>query len=122
MRYQATTDTIDHIAALVFQVRPGWDPSLVRVVLHSHTAHVDGNDLAIAALRAAHDPNLPTPKAIGWRGPHWRDLDTKPPEVTDSVWCGICRKPEHRCVTERVGVDDDHAFEPTARPAPRRRR
>lgn len=120
MRYTASTETIEHIAALVEQVRPEWEPALVKIVLHSHTAHVDGNDLAVAALRAANDPRLPTPKAIGWRGPHWRDLDTKPPEVTDLQWCGICYKPEPRCVTERIG-DDDHPFEPSARP-PRGRR
>lgn len=120
MHYTATIDTIDHIVQLVEQVRPQWDPALVRIVLLSHTSHVHGNDLAIAALRCASDENMPSPKAIGWRGPHWRDLGSKPPEVKDQQWCGICTKPESRCRSERL-ADDDHDFEPT-RTAPRTRR
>lgn len=115
MRYHATTETIEHITQLVYQVRPGWDPALVRIILRSHVAHVDGNDLAIAALRCASNETMPGPKAIGWRGPHWRDLDTRPPEVKGVLWCEVCGKVESRCLTERW-ADDDHDFEPTGRP------
>lgn len=120
MRYTAGPDTLDHIVQLVWQVRPGWDPDLVRLVLEHHVTHVDGNDLAIAALRCASDENMLTPKTIGWRGPHWRDLDTRPHEVKDPRWCAVCMKPEPRCETERW-ADDDHTFEPMARPVRSRR-
>lgn len=109
--YTATADTLNHVAYLVHQKRPSWDVLTVRVVLHSHAHEVDGNDLAIAALRAAADDRLPTPKAIGWRGPHWRDLKTCPPEAKRQPVCGVCRKVESKCY-DRKGLDDDHAFEP----------
>lgn len=112
MTYTASPDTVRHIAALVEQTRPEWDEFLVRIVLHDLAPRVDGNDLAIAALRCAADPKLPTPKAIGWRGRHWRDLDSTPPDLGARPICRICGKPEHRCY-DRKGIDDDHAFEPT---------
>lgn len=112
MGYTASLDTLDLVARLVEQERPDWDPVLVKLVLHSHTSLVDGSDLAIAALRAAQNRDLPTPKAIGWRGPHWRDLATQPIEVRAAERCTTCGKPEPRCVMERPGRDDDHRFEP----------
>jgi hypothetical protein len=112
MSYTASPATIDHIAALVVQACPKWDRLTVRVVLQSHAHEVDGNDLAIAALRCAVDPKMPGPKAIGWRGPHWHGLGTTPPNAAPRPICSICRKPEHRCYSERKGIDDDHAFEP----------
>lgn len=114
MTYTASAETVDHLAALVQQARPAWELTTIRLVLLAHAGTVDGTDLAIAALRAAIDPNLPSPKAIGWRGPHWRDLKTCPPSAAKSPLCWVCNKPEHRCYSERKGVDDDHAFE--ARP------
>lgn len=112
MSYQASPETLDHLAALVHQARPDWEPMLVRVILQSHAHHVDGNDLAIAALRAAANPDLPKPASIGWRGPHWRGLDTMPPNVAPSRRCNVCGKTEPDCYTQRPGRDDDHAFEP----------
>lgn len=109
-RYTATQDTLDHIAALVEQVRPEWEPSLVKIVLRHHCSLVDGNDLAIAALRAAANLDLPNPKAIGWRGKHWDGLDTVPLEVKSPDRCDTCGKPEPRCWSERPGRDDDHVF------------
>lgn len=111
MSYHASTETLDHIAALVNQARPDWDAMLVRVILQGHAHQVDGNDLAIAALRAAANLDLPRPAAIGWRGPHWRDLATVPPEAERPKRCNVCGKTEPRCYTERPGRDDDHAFE-----------
>lgn len=113
MTYNANPATVDHIAQLVVNARPEWDYLVIRVVLNSHAAKVDGTDLAIAALRAARNPNFLTPKAIGFRGAHWDDLDTKPPEVT-TVVCEVCGKTEARCY-ERKGVDDDHLFAPSRR-------
>lgn len=110
-RHAASVDDVGHIAALVANIRPDWDPGLVRVVLLSHRDQVDGADLAVAAIRAARNLNFRTPKSIGWRGPHWRDLDTQPIAVArDTRRCGICGKTEPRCYSERVGPDD-HEFE-----------
>lgn len=109
--YKATADTISHLAHLVHQQRPDWDVFLVRVILDAHSHQVAGNDLAIAALRAAADDRLPSPKAIGWRGPHWHGLATCPPEAQRQPRCGVCGLPESRCY-DRKGIDDDHAFEP----------
>lgn len=120
MGYTATTETIDHIAALVEQQRPEWEPALVKIILRSHVSHVDGTDLAVAALRAATNLNLPSPKAIGWRGPHWDGLATKPPEITDLRWCSVCGRREPDCYAVRH-AGDDHTFEASARP-PRNRR
>lgn len=111
-RYAATTDAIEHIAALVVQQRPEWDAALVKIILHSHAGQVDGNDLAIAALRAAGNPDLPTPKAIGWRGRHWDGLGTVPPDVAPAERCFVCGKREPECWSSRPGRDDDHVFEP----------
>lgn len=115
MRYGATLDTLDHIAALVYQQRPGWDPGLVKIVLRDLAPTVDGSDLAVAAIRAAMNDDLPGPKSIAWRGPHWRDLRTLPPDVKRKEWCAVCGRPENVCYSARHG-DDDHAFEPTTKP------
>lgn len=112
MTYTAGPEAISSITALVVQARPEWDAGLVTVVLHSHAQHVDGSDLAVAAIRAARNPDLPGPKAIGWRGPHWRDLATKPVELRDPTRCTVCGKPEPQCYSHRPGIDDDHTFEP----------
>lgn len=117
MHYTASHQTIDHIVQLIAEVQPVWEPGLVRVVLYGHTAQVHGNDLAIAALRfAASDDALRIgPKGIGWRGPHWDGLNSKPIEAEDLRWCGVCgKRGEPRCRLERFG-DDDHEFEPTTR-------
>lgn len=111
MGYTATTDTLDHITAMVAQERPEWEPGLVKYILQSHAGQVTGSDLAIAALRAAQNRNLPSPKAIGWRGPHWDGLATKPADQVSPEWCGICGRREPECYSVR-GPDDDHVFEP----------
>lgn len=117
-RYTASTETCDRIAALVEQQRPEWDRQLVKVILLQHAPLVDGTDLAIAALRASLDLNLPGPKSIGWRGPHWHGLTTCPPEAAKPKRCGVCGRHEPQCYAVRFG-DDDHVFEPTDRPVSR---
>lgn len=112
MGYRASKDTVDHIAALVMQERPEWDPAVVTIVLDRLTVTVDGSDLAVAALRAAQNRDLPSPKAIGWRGPHWSGLSTVPLEIKAGPRCTVCGKREPQCYGQRPGRDDDHAFEP----------
>lgn len=113
------TSTVDHAVALVFNARPQWDPSLVRVIFLSHP-EVDVTDLTIAALRLARDPNAYHPKGIAWRGAHWEGLDTRPTDQRTWTWCGVCGRPEPECLSVRFG-GDDHEHEPTARPVKARR-
>lgn len=113
--YEASRETIDHLVALVVQARPSWDQQLVHVVLSDLARKVAGNDLAIAALRAASNTDLPQPKAIAWRGPHWVGLESDPPAgPLNPPRCGVCGHHEPRCYSVRHG-DDDHTFEPVAR-------
>ncbi len=112
--FTAGPDTVNHIAALVTAIRPSWDTGLVKVVLLSHASVVNGADLAIAALRCAANESMPYPKSIGWRGPHWDGLETMPLDVAPQERGDICGTTEPRCYSERVGIDDDHAFEPLA--------
>lgn len=111
MSYIASGDTIDRLTYLVVAERPEWDEWVVRSVLHSHKMQVDGTDLAIASMRAAKNRNYLTPKAIGWRGPHWDGLDTKPVEAQHRDRCGVCGRYEPQCAAIRPG-GDDHLFEP----------
>lgn len=115
--YTPTTDSLHAIALLVNQARPDWPPALVLSVLEGHATNVDGSDLAIAAIRAARTPTYRTPKTIGWRGPHWDGLTTQPAGMLPTARCGVCGKFEDRCLTQRIGLDDDHEFEPTPGPA-----
>jgi len=105
-------DPLGSLVDLVFEVRPEWDPGLVRLVLVAHKDQCNFGDLSIAALRAARTPEVRTPKAIGWRGPHWDGLATKPLHVEHRERCAVCGKTEPRCMFERPGPDD-HPFEPT---------
>lgn len=112
MTYAPDRDTTEHLVELAIQERPDWDRGLLRVILNDLVAkRVTGNDLALATLRLAADPKLLPAKAIAWRGAHWRDLDSTPPEVSLPDRCRVCGKPEPRCLTERPGLDDDHQFE-----------
>lgn len=121
MGYTATDPVISSIADLVWQERPEWDRPLVGIILRDLARYVDGSDLAIAALRAAQNRAVPEPRAIAWRGPHWRDLNSLPPEAKAQARCSVCGKVESRCLTERPGPDD-HRFEPTDPTALRVRR
>lgn len=113
--HNASDQELDAIAFLVSQARPEWQAGLVLSVLTAHRSQVDAADLAVAALRAARNPDYRTPKTIGWRGEHWRGLTTVIPDMKPRERCGVCGKTEDRCETQRVGLDDDHAFEPVQR-------
>lgn len=107
----ATPQDIDNLSALVSSIRPDWQQWLVRQVIAAHRERVDLADLSEAAVRCARDSQLDTPKAITFRGAHWRGLDTAPAEITGGPRCTTCGKIEARCLTERPGPDD-HPFEP----------
>ena len=109
----ATDEDLEALATLVYSLRPrmDWERWLIRQVLATHRHTIDLADLAEAAVRCARDSQLSTPKAIIFRGKHWRDLDTAPPHVTGGPRCTTCGKVEARCLTERPGPDD-HPFEP----------
>lgn len=104
--------TLAHLSALVHAVRPDWPEYAVSSVLQAHASSVRLGDLCIAALRAAQDPTFRTPRTIGWRGPHWRGLETVPSDARPAERCDTCGKPEPRCLMERPGRDDDHPFTP----------
>ncbi len=118
-QHRATTQDLASIVQLVSEMRPDWDSNLISLVLIAHRDQVDAADLAVAAIRAAQDPEHRTPKVIGWRGHHWDGARTKPPRIRDLEICGVCGKPEDRCYSERPGHDDDHDFEPTRKLVPR---
>lgn len=102
---------VDAIVTLVMAERPDWEEALTRYILLDLARRVDGLDLARAALAAAANPDLPGPKSIGWRGPHWRGLNSCPPELAAPLICQICGRPEPECWGVRFGADD-HDFEP----------
>jgi hypothetical protein len=84
--YQASPETLTHLAHLVHQARPDWDTGLVRIVLADLARSVDGSDLAVASIRAACDP-------LG-RGHYWVwarvwvDNQTRGPRIRVCVACG----------------------------------
>lgn len=116
----AHPDDLDHktanpadlqaIARLAHSTRPDWPEAAILTVLQSHAAQVHLADLTVAAMRAAQRPEFRTPRAIGWRGPHWDGAKTMPLEVAAKDRCDTCGKTEPRCLTERPGQDDDHVF------------
>lgn len=118
MGYRAGEQTLAHIAALVCAERPHWEEGLVKTILRAHAANVSGTDLAIASLRLALDDTIHTPKAIGWRGAHWRGLSSTPPSATLGPRCRTCGKREADCLTQRprTADPDDHPFEPREEP------
>lgn len=117
MRYPTRQDR-DHLADLVCSIRPEWQRWLVLSILQAHAHNIDLVDMTIAAVRTAADKTIDTPKAIGWRSRHWRDLDTAPAQVTKHRQrCSVCGKTEEACWTQRPGPDD-HAFDPVDRDSP----
>lgn len=113
-QHNASPVELDAIAELVFAIRPRWETGLVRAVLLAHVQQVDAGDLAVAAIRAAQNMDYRTPKTIGWRGPHWDGARTKPLDQQRLAYCRTCGKREDKCETQRIGLDDDHAFEPSS--------
>ncbi len=109
----ATDEDIENLSALVYSIRPAmdWERWLIRQVLAAHRSTIDLADLAEAAVRCARDSQISTPKAIIFRGRHWRDLATAPAAITGGPRCTTCGKIEGRCLTERPGPDN-HEFEP----------
>lgn len=73
-----TPTQTQYVAALVAELRPGWDPQGIRAALLK-AANRDAFDVALAALRAAREPGNRTPAVIPLAGPHWES--SKPPAV-----------------------------------------
>lgn len=115
--HHASRSEVDHLALLIIGLRPEWDEGLVRVVLLSHRDQCDASDLAIAALRAARNPDCPHPKWLGHRGPWWDVAITTPVYVKPTERCQICNKTEPDCYSQRPGAGDDHRFETPSRSA-----
>lgn len=100
------------IAELVSLFRPDWPAHIVRSVLESHP-HAEALPVAIAALRAAANPDLPHPRSIMWKGKHWQGIEgTLPAAVRPLERCEVCGKTEELCYTAPGRAQDDHPFTP----------
>lgn len=103
------------LAALACAARPRgaskWDPAGV-VAAISHVRHLPLAEVGIATLRAASDPTLKTPGAIGntttscWRSEPSTTLAR--PAYDPFTTCGICGRSRHDCERNPYG---DHDFE-----------
>lgn len=89
------------LVAILVDVRPSWEPSLVAAVLSAHREQVDAPALVRAAIDAADDPDVYDPRAIGWS--LRRSTSTPIPR------CATCSLPADQCA-RRPGRDDDHPF------------
>lgn len=106
-------DRLPDLAAIVADLRPGWDASLIFSILTAHRSSVSGSTLIRAVVDAADDPDVVDPRAIAWG---LRRAEHAPLPV-----CAVCSRPADQCA-RRTGVDDDHEFidkaslSPVARP------
>jgi hypothetical protein len=96
-----TADRLPDLAAVVADLRPGWDAGLLLSILSAHRSAVPGAVLVRAALDAADDPDVVDPRAIGWA--------LRRAQSSSVPVCAVCNLPADRCA-RRVGVDDDHEF------------
>lgn len=60
------------LAAFLHEMRPDWDERGILPALQGARDRAGNFDLAIAAIRAAGDPNNRTPAVIGMDGAHWQ--------------------------------------------------
>lgn len=102
------------IAELVELFRPDWPAHVTRSILESHP-HAQALPVAVAALRAAGNPELPHPRAIMWRGKHWAGLEADVPAGRPLERCEVCGKTEELCYTAPGRSSDDHPFTPVRR-------
>lgn len=98
-----SADHLPALAAIVADLRPGWDASLVLSILTGHRSSVTGATLVRAAVDAADDPDVVDPRAIAW------DLRRAANDSAPIPRCAVCGKTADQCA-RRVGKDDDHEF------------
>lgn len=110
-------DAVEKVTDLVMELRPEWDEYVVRAMARDLSQRLPLDSWVPAVIRGAATPDLPQPRAILWRGPHWDHTKQRPPEVQERDRCDVCGKVESRCVMARPGVDDDHPFTPKRRTA-----
>lgn len=111
-RIALTPETCRVIAELVERFRPDWPAHVTASILSSHP-NAAAHPVAIAALRAAGDPDLPHPRSIMWKGKHWSGLEGDLPDsVTPQQRCTVCGKIESQCYTAPGRHLDDHPFTP----------
>lgn len=96
-----TADLLPNLAALIADLRPGWDQGLLLSILTGHRSSVSGSTLLRAALDAADDPDVVDPRAIGW--------SLRRAAVGSVPVCAVCNRPADQCA-RRAGIDDDHEF------------
>ncbi len=108
---------VQKVTAVVLELRPDWDEYVVQALVSDLSQRLPLESWVPAVIRGAATPDLTSPRAILWRGPHWDDAKVKPPEVEERDRCDVCGRTESRCVMTRPGVGDDHVFTPRRRTA-----
>lgn len=92
-----TTADIDALAQRLHRIRDGWHVgSLVTLLAELATAY-DGPILRKAAIAAAQDTNIRTPKGIEWTA---ADFVTRGPSSAGEL-CAVCGKTRDGCMWER---------------------
>jgi hypothetical protein len=111
-RISLTPELCRQVGELVEKFRPDWPAHVTASILSSHP-HAEALPTAVAALRAAGNPDLPHPRSIMWKGKHWSGLEGALPEpVRPLERCDVCGLTEDRCLTAPGRSSDDHAFTP----------
>lgn len=106
-----TRDDIDALAARVHRIREDWHAGSLITLLTDLAGNYDGPILRKAAIAAAQDKHIRTPKGIEWACADY----TQPASSATAVPCAICGKPRDKCTWERPlvrkGEDvDDHVY------------
>lgn len=106
-----TKDAAADLAALLHRLRPEWHTTAIVNALHQAVVQRRGNapTIAIAALRAAANPDCRTPAGILHEGAHWMNAlpASRPTRVDRASLCSVCSLHEDRC---RELWADDHEF------------
>ena len=110
-----TKEQADVIVDLVQSVRPTWDtPGILAALLKVRDRSLA--DITTAALNAAADPTMHTPKAISFTGPHWPKHGGSDGAMLHEPKCYICGHYRSECWRRhefeiKHGTPDPHAFE-----------
>ncbi len=73
------SDMVQKVTAVVLELRPDWDEYVVRALVSDLSQRLPLESWVPAVIRGAATPDLTSPRAILWRGPHWDDAKVKPP-------------------------------------------
>jgi hypothetical protein len=114
-RKMITKEQATHIVELVQTIRPSWDePGILAALVKVRDRSLA--DITTAAINAAADPTMHTPKSISFSGPHWPKHGGSNGAMLDEPKCYICGLTRSRCWARhdfeiKHGLPDPHAFE-----------